>query len=518
MIAVEVIGRDALSLPILDDTVVVEENREVILRAPPESRAFHQGVELPYHEDAGGFPIRPRFEVGTLDLQIEHADGTRTLRMEVQPSRRKLSPSAWATMLDDIEAWLPQVLVGAEATSHGMVGLSGASSPLLVQALIPLIPELAAAVGAVVQSPRIVRRRRSTHMPIHKVRRARRRTTRWLGRHPEVAGWAVGEAGSGPPPEVPLVRLKDTVDHAANRHIAWMVRRVAKVLLDVAAVLDPLSRDDGALTQRPWWCRERAAALRAGASGLERLLQRTFLGDLKPEPANEAALLVVVDHPLYRRVHTLGRRFLAARFTLEAGDTGAPVRPSFDLYELWTVLAVRRMLDTHLGNSIQWQRPRGFEKILRLGTGHAWWRGRSERGELTLHFNLTFPSMLVGTGRLGQASISTQRRPDLCITWSGRSTRWLALDAKYRAGRAHLGAAMESAHLYRDALRWPDFGGPARGALLLAPAKTDDCTAWFSRAFWAEHGVGVAELRPGTDPDPTLAEWVATQLDLHATA
>ena len=90
---------------------------------------------------------------------------------------------------------------------------------------------------------------------------------------------------------------------------------------------------------------------------------------------------------------------------------------------------------------------------------------RSDGDGEVLTLNPRFPSNDVAAPTHGPHSISAERRPDLCLTLSrGGTPTWLVLDAKYRVGRTHLGRAMASAHIYRDALRWKDAGGRARRA------------------------------------------------------
>jgi hypothetical protein len=67
------------------------------------------------------------------------------------------------------------------------------------------------------------------------------------------------------------------------------------------------------------------------------------------------------------------------------------------------------------------------------------------------------------------------------------------LDAKYRTSRVNVLDAMESAHIYQDALRMSD-RRPA-GSLLLVPRGGG--APWLEDvAFQAEHRVGVHALSP----------------------
>lgn len=57
---------------------------------------------------------------------------------------------------------------------------------------------------------------------------------------------------------------------------------------------------------------------------------------------------------------------------------------------------------------------------------------------------------------------------------------------------------MASAHIYRQALRWPDFGGAPLRALLLCPTEEGACPQWFDNTFQDTQRVGVKRHRDGT--------------------
>jgi hypothetical protein len=74
---------------------------------------------------------------------------------------------------------------------------------------------------------------------------------------------------------------------------------------------------------------------------------------------------------------------------------------------------------------------------------------------------------------------------------------WAVLDAKYRVGQSNVADAMESVHIYRDALRWPAAGGAPVAGFLLCPDRADGDALWFDPAFHAAYGMGALCLRPG---------------------
>jgi len=406
------------------------------------------------------------------------ADGHRTvLPLEVRPAGSKLDESCWEALLADLEAWLPGLTAGAEGPRVGQVGLTGVAAPLLAEALLPLIPALERALRALLEAPRHRVRDRLDEVPLHRTKAVDRETMAWLGRHPAQYAWldpVLALEQKGTPPSLPHRTTTDTLDHPANRHVAWLLLQVVKRLDETASVLDKVTGSE--LTGTTAWTSVRAKALRGAAHRLGQMHRRSFLRALRPAPASESAMLVVMDQPLYARVHRLCRRLLAARFSLEAGPEASASRPSFHLYELWCFLAVKRIVEEALGPSFRW-RAAGLGKLLSLngsGTG-ATLTARKGASILRLLFNPRFPSVLRMPKGRGPRSISSERRPDIVLTWQrGATRRWMVLDAKYRVGFQNLGQALGSAHIYRDALRWPAMGGHCQGTWLLAPQRGND--------------------------------------------
>jgi hypothetical protein len=412
-------------------------------------------------------------------------------RLRVIPRADKLSEQLWLAMLEDLEAWLPGTSVGMEGGRVGEVGRSGAASPLLAEALLPLVPALLHAAHAVVDGPRLRQRSRWEEVPLHQARRADREAIRWALRHPDanVALDPWRDLGRRQPRFLQR-RTDDRLDHPANRYVAWLIHRVAAVLDRLAGELDALAErgvvEDGA------WTTSRAERARRGSIALGALVDRSFLRDLAPTPPSEAALQVVLDDPVYGRVHRLGRPFLAPRFQLTSdGTTPASIRPTFHLYELWCLLAVQRQLAEVLP---EWTwTARGLGALLSSGTGSgaAFVASGPGGARVQLQFNPTFPGWF-NRGPSARFSISAERRPDLVVTFDGpRGRAWLVLDAKWRVGRTNLGDAFTSVHVYRVALRDEDRGGPCRGAALLAPSVGADCADWFTAGFRERHGCGV---------------------------
>jgi hypothetical protein len=194
----------------------------------------------------------------------------------------------------------------------------------------------------------------------------------------------------------------------------------------------------------------------------------------------------------------------------------AAVRPSFTLYELWCFLAIQRQLERVLPGW-NWSSKKLTSILIPTGTGTgAQYKAIDDGGSaLTLDFNPKFNGYFNRSGK-PRWSLSGERRPDIIVTLKpqGREGAWLCLDAKYRAGRTNLAAAFQSAHIYRDSLRYDGFGGPCRAAALLAPSNSEDVDEWFSPEFLNRFKTGIWELKPGISSSNELGKWVIKTLGM----
>lgn len=478
-------------------------------------QAFLSGVRLKWDALNMCFPLHVGNQVGAFHLEVTSGTVTKSVRVNVLPKKSvELDARMWSALVADLDAWLSGVTVGVEGASHGSVATAGAEAPLLTAALLPLLPALQAAVGLVLASPRERVTRSWEDVPMHAVRAVDGALIRWLVRNPEASAVLHGAAAQSTVPQ----RLADsTLDHPVNRYLAWLLRRALTRLKACADDLERLGTNRQNDDADARWMNARAQALREGIESLEPLLKRSFLRKLRPEPASEAALVVLQDDPLYARVQRLARPFLSPRFRLESKEPTpeAPVRPSYELYELWTFLALQRLLAALLPDA-RWS-SKGMESLVRLGStgGGARFHAQLPDGsDLDIHFNLTFRSIL-SSGTDDRFSITGERRPDLVVTWRStdeKENAWLCLDAKYRAGRTNLADAFSSLHMYRDSLRWKSFGGRSGVGWLLVPARSTDCERWFSPEFFNENGIGAVCLTPGEPLPLEFGRAVLSQL------
>lgn len=518
--------------------------------------------------DGRGFRLDVPHLVGAIDLVATGTAGEERVRVVVDPRSEKIERDAWVALLEDLDRWVPGSAVGREEAREGAVGNVGTEVAAAGEALSPLIPALLDAFEAIDRMPKNRQVRQVEYVEPHRVRRVDSRLVRHLTAD-VIAAQAVGLTTEETDQRVRLPQRRPMTDlrHPANCYVAWAMWRIARRTRTLA----DWYRDAAAKhSDRSWWD-TRARRLAHDAAAVARAYRRSCLRDVPRRPASEAALLSILDDPAYARFHRVARRFISPRFSLDAppDSAAAAVRPSFELYEFWCFEALARRVAAALPD---WQhkplRDTAKGELLGLPNGKTHRFRHPDHGTLELHFNPTFQSKPDGGTK--RYSITRERRPDIVATWmpagcdagsepdaspdtgpgtehEGRRTSlhsadaasgplqtartaqrtpprpaWLALDAKYRVGRTNLLDAFASCHLYRDALRWPRFGGRPTACVLLTPARTAASAPWFEPAFLARHGLGAMRWTPGDASgrddvsDPCVVEWLLDELGVRA--
>jgi hypothetical protein len=454
---------------------------------------------------------------GAKTLDINHDHGRLCGRVRVIPRPEKLDERAWLRMVTDLETWLPGVSVGATGGTSGELDRSGTlDAPLAAIALLPMVPALARALRTITSAPRERELQIEEHVPLRAVRKANADSLLWLCRHPDAAlavdAWRSLEA-EAVEPRIPQGRTHFDHAHPVNRYVAWALQRAISVLDGLANRLTTIAARPGSNDDDRDWATARARAARVAALDLAQLRRRSFLHKIPPAPPSPSALLSLRDAPAYARFHAIVRPFTSPRFRWDPARDEAGARPTYELYELWTFLAVVRQIEARLPS---WK-SRWRHKTTKDFAGGIGPQTRFELlgdpGLLSFHFNLTFPGYR--QPEAGHFSLSKERRPDIVVSFSPTTGtgRWMFLDAKYRVSRQAIGDAFESIHIYRDALRWSELGGQARAGYLLVPAHDADVDPWFTADFQQRHSCGCLELRPGYE-SPELHERIAAALSL----
>jgi len=473
--------------------------------------------------ELGRFRIDIGHWVGESELKIDAAGKLHNIPVFVQPKAEKFSESGWFTMLREIEGWLPGATLGAEGGLLGSVGSIGVGTSFLVEALVPLLPILEKSLKVLIRQPCQLDKGIWIEQNLTKIRECRQETMSWITQHPEIGGWldpwkAVELEGYGP--KIPVRISIDSIDHPANRYVAWLLHRIKKKLQEIIVILDKVTTSRTGSDETSVWSEARSLRIKTWLDRIDRVIKNSFLSRIKRKPASESALLTIFDDPVYARIHSMGRLFLSPLFTLEKedGELSAAVKPSYSIYEIWCYLALFNLLKKHLGDW-NWSSA-GLGKLLSLtGTGSgAKLSAVSPSGDMVLEllFNPVFVSYYAHKEQ-SRWSLSGEKRPDFVISLQKAKLegKWIFLDAKYRVGRQNLEDAFQSVHIYRDALRYDGYGGKCSGGCLLSPSMSPDSRQWFSKKYRDKYLSGVWELKPGKKYDSEMAEWILSMLHLE---
>jgi len=516
---VRVVDHEGRAAPLEEGILILEENREYLVHLPDFERvtACRLGpVALERGAEGATFVLRVGHAVGRMELVLDAPPTTLCQPVDVRARAEKLDVGAWSALIDDLTAWLPGVLLGLSTANAGSVSLAGVHAGLAVAAMEPLLTPLLEAIAAVVRSPTTLDRESPVDRRMHAIRRVRPETLRWVTRHPEVATALHGvasETQTSGDPWVPTRVPDATVDHPANRAVRWYAERVAAAIEPLGPALRKAA--SGLMDDTTAWCLALARSLELASAQLRRLVASSFLGGIPAAPPDEGAMLTLQDDPRYARVMRVARRILDARFSADApaGEVLAPARASFELYELWCLLAVRRSLDAAIGAAPWAHGAVVDDPLLAHDLGGLTLHRAYGGGTLTIGYNLTFGSQ----AWRAQRALTGERRPDLVVRWRAGDAEgaWVVLDAKYRVQRASLTEAFASLHVYRDALLLRNHGGRPRAGLLLVPEVASECVAWAADDFIAEHGLGLWRLRPGEPESGALGHWVLRKLGVH---
>lgn len=498
---------------LVEGALVIEEARTYVLKHPTATGIWLSERALRRTEEGWVLPIDSW--AGTATLRVCVGAAEERIPVDVLPRSEKLDAVAWQSMLQDLELWSHGVTAGLAGGRHGGVKV-GLPLPVLTEALLPLMASFSRNLIAIDRNPRLRSLERVEHVPFHRVRSITGDLIVWLAANPAGAQYINPEARAedmiAAPPLVPQGNAYASLDHPANRFVAWLCRRVVERLEACGQIWDGHSRGD---TEHTEWASQRAVDCRVAATSLRRTMRQTFLQSVEPSPATEEAHLVIADDPAYARFYRLARLMLSPNFDPTAEASAVPVRETYSLYELWCFLQVQRQLATALPGA-SWQAKKLEAMLDPSGTGAgAYYVAALRDGrQVLVEFNPTFRSVWA-RGSSTRWSLSKERRPDIVVSVRGESLRprWLFLDAKYRVRRDNLGEAFESVHIYRDSLRDDERGGRCVAGALLAPRQLTEAAHWFSQEFRVAHDCGIFAVTPGP-VSGDVATWILEKLGL----
>lgn len=413
---------------------------------------------------------------GLVSVAAETADGqTYEFGLFISPQESKTGDDEFAEMVATIRNFDVSLLAGVSSASmsFGKEGWAGLLTPnIQLQRLRRYGPLFADALRPIVRLPHQSHSAEAQVLPLVRVRqvhpdalRERRIVEFSLSSSPELQSVEALQVRSYLP--------TPTFDTPANRTLVALLRRVQAR----ACVLMELVRDcqlQGDKEEQAVRSPRRLLEVEGLFARLKSIARLDPFGKLGPNvQTTSAGLTQIAANPAYQRAYRLGSLALSSGLLGEQQDQ-LHTHFSWGIYETWCYLASLECLQEVLGAPLTPIKSSCVTSDLAYGLK------LSESRTIEIHFQAKFPALAPLTGK-SCWSLSRERYPDiLLLDVQATGARALVLDAKWRSGRGNVFEAMESAHIYHDALRVS--GSPPSPCLLLLPGEseipalaTDEC-------------------------------------------
>ena len=466
---------------------------------------FIDDVALPGSAD-GTCCWRPGFYAGRVAVQVESPGGLRTsYELDVGSSPTKSGDACFAEMVTAIRAF-DQTLLGGSSSATMAFGRAGRPGRYTDDVLLSRLrrhgPSFLDAVARGVRAPHRSLCADLQMLPLSRVR------TLHPGALRDRRVLALRSAQADESTAFEAIRIHcqtsaPTFDTPANRALLALLQRFRATASQLDRRVEALKLGGPTDEQQPRVARRRVE-LQALSSRVARILRALPFSEAGSAGTSAAGLTQIAAQPNYGWAYRLG--CLALTCHVEGEDATDPlhVNHSWGIYETWCYLAVLEAVGKVVGVAPAPGAARAVDACL------AHTVALPSGGELEVLFQGEFPSESPGAGRSGW-SISRKRIPDIVlVARRGGQQRALVLDAKWRSGRSNVLEAMESAHLYHDALRIAGVR-PAPCLLLLPGAPS--VSALEEPSFIDAHGVGaISHFSVAgvglTRLEDTLKEWL----------
>jgi len=320
------------------------------------------------------------------------------------------------------------------------------------------------------------------------------RTLTWLSSHPNQ--WGQVRSGGLDVECLQQVRF-ETFDHAANRYVVTLLRRLRRSFEATAAALAKHATKQLINPAEQNRARVFAHRVRQAAREMSIALRHPVLAELASGELTEGVAQVFADHPAYGRFSRLASRLLDPALSLRDGaELASSLRRSWDLFELYCLYRLIEALESELGDAWAFDHsPLAHHVLTTPSEGRCWDARHADGRRLVLFYQQHF-----GAAQAGAISITTARRPDFILAaFDGNRLRsWTLLDAKYRTAEVSIRDALESMHVYRDSLRWrcesTNIEQAANGGFLLVPTIAEGSRRYGEPAFIQKRRLGLVGI------------------------
>ncbi|MEJ5028440.1 DUF2357 domain-containing protein [Comamonas sp. MYb69] len=444
----------------------MNEDNDYLLDAgtKPGTRIYVDDVEL-IKDLSGLHKWRPSFYAGQVALEVVAPGERACYFLDVSPTSSKSGQAAYEEMISDIRAFDQSLLNGTSSASMEF-GHSGRTGRYELDILLSRLrvhgPKFLNTVESIANSPHRALAAEARRLPLSRVRRL----------HPSslqdrrLASLALGYAQAIDAVDSLQVNSQTsapTFDTPANRALLSLLRRFRAAVTAMQDCVRDLKlgspREEQILR-----IERRLEDLHKLEIRSHTLLIGTLFSEVSSSETTSAGLTQIAALPTYSRAYRIGCRALDTGIQGDNSADKLHIPPSWGIYETWcfiqVVQAVREITQKQAieANAITVAAERCISFSLDNGSS------------LEVLFQATFPSLKPSSKRLGW-SLSKERRPDLILVYHCKGERQtFVLDAKWRSGRSNVLDAMESAHIYHDALRM-DNRAPTFSLLLLPGAS-----------------------------------------------
>lgn len=442
----------------------------------------------------------PRFYAGEVNAELESRGKSESIRfvLDVSPAAKKTGRSQYFEYIKEIADYFPQLLLGREPAKHGLGGRSRYESSWIGYARLRcFIDRYFSGLRFVVDRPCVRLNHRREQMPIHLARRVDTTSVRRLNANPALLAAVAHfcEYNLALPLEDNRIDVpfnEPTLDNPANqlilRQLKDVIRLVDRLMLEFLNCQGGVSETETDILSR---MPRRLAYLVGVRKKLLKFARNHPLNlvSLTTSSVGVAALNSVSGIPHYDLTYRLGVRILRKGVAGLTDTEQQYLPPTWYIYETWCFVVMAKQLELRFPD---------FRWCLRdrMSFADAVLEGQRDEERIRLYAQMTCPS-LRGKNKYGYGSISRERKPDFVLEYVKVNLhRYICLDSKYRVSRPAILEAMESAHIYRDSIKWS--GIPPVLSLLLTPSD-HDASPLEEHEYIDAYGVGCVRLKNDQD-------------------
>lgn len=484
-----------------------EDSQYRIAVGPDVAAVFVDDVQLPA-ESPCVFRWCPAFYAGRVFVDaVRPGGGSQRYYLDISPNATKSGLDEFDGMVAEIRAFDQSLLSGTSSATmaFGRAGRRGHYEwDILLSRLREHGPAFLDATEAIARLPHRFLAVDKKVLPLSQIRKLHHGSLLDRRLAAIAAGATIGAAELDTF-QVSTLTSSPTFDTPANRALLAMLRRFSAVAHSVGDAVRTLKLGAPQEEQQRRAAR-RLLALDTMLRRAQALLTGPLFREVTAAQTTSAGLTQIAAQPTYSRAYRLGSHALVSQLEDAESTDNLHIPPSWGIYETWCYLTVVKTVGSITGC------PEVERPSLAVAADRAMTFELPGGRRLEVLFQATFPALSPSSTRTGW-SISRERRPDIVLVLHSQdASRALVLDAKWRSKRHNILDAMETAHIYHDALR---VGGVRPSPCILLLPGRSEVSDLEQPEFVAAHGVGaLSNVRIAADGLTHLTVLLSEWLDL----